>query len=32
MVAIPALFNGKKEATAGMTAPPQGLSLVEVYY
>ncbi len=32
MAAIPALFNGKKEATAGMTAPPQGLSLVEVYY
>jgi tRNA pseudouridine38-40 synthase len=32
MAAIPALFNGKKGATAGMTAPPQGLSLVEVYY
>lgn len=32
MAAIPVLFNGKKEATAGMTAPPQGLSLVEVYY
>jgi tRNA pseudouridine38-40 synthase len=32
VAAIPALFNGKKDATAGMTAPPQGLSLVEVYY
>jgi len=32
IVAIPALFNGKKDATAGMTAPPQGLSLIEVYY
>jgi tRNA pseudouridine38-40 synthase len=31
-VAIPELFNGKKDATAVMTAPPQGLSLVEVYY
>jgi len=29
---IPALFNGKRDTTAGMTAPPQGLSLVEVYY
>jgi tRNA pseudouridine38-40 synthase len=30
--AIPALFNGKNGATAGMTAPAHGLCLVEVYY
>jgi tRNA pseudouridine38-40 synthase len=30
--AIPALFAGGKCETAGMTAPPQGLCLVEVYY
>ena len=30
--AIPLLFGGKSGATAGMTAPPQGLCLVEVYY
>jgi tRNA pseudouridine38-40 synthase len=30
--AIPALFNGKDGATAGMTAPAHGLCLVEVYY
>lgn len=30
--AIPAFFNGKNGATAGMTAPAHGLCLVEVYY
>ncbi|HEX9022266.1 MAG TPA: tRNA pseudouridine(38-40) synthase TruA [Geobacteraceae bacterium] len=30
--ALPAFFNGKNGATAGMTAPPHGLCLVEVYY
>jgi tRNA pseudouridine38-40 synthase len=30
--AVPAFFNGKNGATAGMTAPAHGLCLVEVYY
>lgn len=29
---VPAFFNGKNGATAGMTAPPHGLCLIEVYY
>ncbi len=30
--AVASFFNGKNGATAGMTAPPQGLCLIEVYY
>lgn len=30
--AITGFFNGKSDTTAGMTAPPQGLCLMEVYY
>ena len=29
---IPAVFEAKDRAKAGFTAPPQGLSLVEVIY
>ena len=30
--AVPLFFGGKNGATAGMTAPPHGLCLIEVYY
>lgn len=29
---VPGFFGGEMETTAGMTAPPQGLCLMEVYY